>query len=120
MKISEDDFYKDSSSQGMWFYKLGLDFTKETMQELIETINNPPEKLLSKLKMMEISFEQINNSRNDLIKQLAEQEKLNEEWQPIVHGVKKRLEDLERMFNNGNMDLGFELEIMREINDGEY
>jgi len=36
------------------------------------------EKLKSKLKMMEISFEQINNSRNDLIKQLAEQEALNE------------------------------------------
>lgn len=36
------------------------------------------EKLKSKLKMMEISFEQINNSRNDLIKQLTEQERLNE------------------------------------------
>jgi len=29
-------------------------------------------KLESKLKMMEISFEQINNSRNDMIRQLAE------------------------------------------------
>jgi hypothetical protein len=29
-------------------------------------------KLESKLKMMEIAFEQINNSRNDLIKQLSE------------------------------------------------
>lgn len=29
-------------------------------------------KLRFKLKMMEISFEQINNSRNDMIKQLAE------------------------------------------------
>jgi len=36
------------------------------------------EKLKTKLKMMEISFEQINNSRNDLIKQLTEQERLNE------------------------------------------
>jgi len=35
-------------------------------------------KLESKLKMMEISFELINKSRNDLIKQLAEQELLNE------------------------------------------
>jgi len=35
-------------------------------------------KLESKLKMMEISFEQINNSRNDLIKQLADQELVNE------------------------------------------
>lgn len=32
----------------------------------------------SKLKMMEISFEQVNNSRNDLIKQLTEQEIINE------------------------------------------
>jgi len=31
-----------------------------------------------KLKMMEISFEQINNSRNDMIKQLAEQEIIND------------------------------------------
>ncbi|GEM_PF-6486972 len=36
------------------------------------------EKLKSKLKMMEISFELINKSRNDLIKQLAEQEIINE------------------------------------------
>lgn len=30
------------------------------------------EKLKTKLRMMEISFEQINNSRNDLMKQLTE------------------------------------------------
>jgi len=35
-------------------------------------------KLQTRLKMIEISFEQINNSRNDLLKQLAEQELLNE------------------------------------------
>ena len=40
----------------------------------ITTIN----KLKSKLKMMEISFELLTISRNDLIKQLAEQELLNE------------------------------------------
>jgi len=39
---------------------------------------NEIEKLKSKLKMMEISFELINKSRNDLIKQLAEQELINE------------------------------------------
>lgn len=39
---------------------------------------NEIEKLKSKLKMMEISFDLINKSRNDLIKQLAEQELLNE------------------------------------------
>ena len=33
------------------------------------------QKLKMKLKMMEISFEQINNSRNDLMRQLAEAEK---------------------------------------------
>jgi len=32
------------------------------------------EKLELKLKMMEIAFEQINNSRNDLLRQLAELE----------------------------------------------
>ena len=32
------------------------------------------QKLKMKLKMMEISFEQINNSRNDMIRQLAEME----------------------------------------------
>ncbi len=42
-----------------------------------------------KLKMMEISFEQINNSRNDLIKQLSEQEQLNEKLieKLKIHGV---------------------------------
>ena len=39
---------------------------------------NEVEKLKSKLKMMEISFELINKSRNDLIKQLADQEIINE------------------------------------------
>ncbi len=41
----------------------------------------------SKLKMIEISFEQINNSRNDLIKQLTEQELLN---QKIVEEQKQK------------------------------
>ncbi len=39
---------------------------------------NEIEKLKSKLKMMEISFDLINKSRNDLIKQLADQEIINE------------------------------------------
>jgi len=39
---------------------------------------NEVEKLKSKLKMMEISFELVNKSRNDLIKQLTEQEIINE------------------------------------------
>ena len=37
------------------------------------------DKLEMKLKMMEISFEQINNSRNDLLRQLANTEKIIED-----------------------------------------
>ncbi len=47
------------------------------------------EKLQSKLKMMEISFEQINNSRNDLLKQLGEQEMLNEKILLIIERLRK-------------------------------
>jgi len=57
------------------------------------------QKLESKLKMMEISFEQINNSRNDLIKQLTDSEMLN----------KRLKKDLENTINqldmrNGSID----------------
>ena len=47
------------------------------------------QKLESKLKMTEISFEQINNSRNDLIKQLAECEMLNESFKEKQEEIKK-------------------------------
>ena len=50
------------------------------------------EKLELKLKMMEISFEQINNSRNDMIKQLANCEKLNEKQE-------EKLKKLEQILN---------------------
>jgi arsenate reductase-like glutaredoxin family protein len=50
------------------------------------------EKLKSKLKMMEISFEQINNSRNDLIKQLGEQELLSEKLNQFVTRFNEQLE----------------------------
>jgi len=50
------------------------------------------EKLESKLKMMEISFEQINNSRNDLIQQLADCELLNKKQ-------KEKLQKLERILD---------------------
>ncbi len=46
------------------------------------------EKLKLKLRMMEISFEQINNSRNDMIKQLANTEGIIEkieEWYDKQH-----------------------------------
>ncbi len=43
----------------------------------------------SKLKQMEISFEQINNSRNDLIRQLGEQEQLNEKLEQEIEKLKK-------------------------------
>lgn len=66
------------------------------------------EKLESKLKMMEIAFEQINNSRNDLIKQLADCEmeyvKLQEENDSLgselqeathrEHNLKQKLEKI--------------------------
>lgn len=44
----------------------------------IEQLKIKITKLESKIKMLEISFEQINDSRNDLISQLAQQELLNE------------------------------------------
>jgi len=50
------------------------------------------DKLELKLKMMEISFEQINNSRNDMIEQLAKNEKLNEI-------LEKKLEKLDQILN---------------------
>jgi len=50
------------------------------------------DKLELKLKMMEISFEQINNSRNDMIEQLAKNEKLNKI-------LEKKLEKLEQILN---------------------
>lgn len=50
------------------------------------------EKLELKLKMMEISFEQINNSRNDLIQQLADCEMLNEELEGKLQKLKQILE----------------------------
>ena len=57
---------------------------KKTEHEIVATYfektwKNKIVKLERKLKMMEIAFEQINNSRNDLLRQLAECElKLNE------------------------------------------
>ncbi len=47
--------------------------TKEEQNFILEIVNEK-DKLKMKLKMMEISFEQINNSRNDMIRQLAELE----------------------------------------------
>lgn len=59
------------------------------------------EKYESKLKMMEISFEQINNSRNDMIKQLS-----NVELQ--YDNLKEKLEKIKKhVFHagcNGNPD----------------
>lgn len=49
------------------------------------------QKTKSRLKMMEISFEQINNSRNDLIKQLGEQELINEKNQKLRELIEKIL-----------------------------
>ncbi len=58
---------------------------------------NELQKIKLKLKMMEISFEQINNSRNDMIKQLAEQEIINEKNQKLEQLIKKRIELLNQL-----------------------
>lgn len=50
------------------------------------------DKFESKLKMMEISFEQINNSRNDLIQQLADCEMLNEKQEKKLKKLKEILD----------------------------
>ena len=50
------------------------------------------DKLESKLKMMEITFEQINNSRNDLIKQLASSEMSNEKLEAKLQKLKEILD----------------------------
>ncbi len=52
---------------------------------------NEIKKLKSKLKIMEITFEQINNSRNDLIKQLCEQELLNQKLQQTITSLKEEI-----------------------------
>lgn len=51
---------------------------RELKAQILDDNKKVP-KLELKLKMMEISFEQINNSRNNLIKQLADCEILNKE-----------------------------------------
>ena len=60
-------FEQPHEDKDLWILRL----TKKDKDELIEQLRNV-NKLESKLKMTEISFEQINNSRNDLIKQLTE------------------------------------------------
>ena len=37
MKLTKDDFYKDSASQGIWFYKCSADFTEEWISEILKT-----------------------------------------------------------------------------------
>lgn len=50
------------------------------------------DKFESKLKMMEISFEQINNSRNDLIQQLTDCEMLNKKQEKKLKKLKEILD----------------------------
>jgi len=50
------------------------------------------DKLEMKLKMMEISFEQTNNSRNDLLRQLAITELRHDEVQFVLGLIKKELD----------------------------
>lgn len=56
---------------------------------------NELEKTKLKLKMMEISFEQINDSRNDMIKQLAKQEIISENNQRKVRDLHRVIKALE-------------------------
>ncbi len=66
------------------------------IKELKEKAEKLP-KVETKLKMMEISFEQTNNSRNDLIKQLGEQELLNETLQNEIKCLKVKADDWSEM-----------------------
>jgi len=36
LKLTKDDFYKDSADQGMWFYKCGADFTEKRINEILQ------------------------------------------------------------------------------------
>ena len=55
------------------------------------------EKLRSKLKMMEISFEQINNSRNDLIKELSSAELTLEDLKKLINfKIKYWIKEMDR------------------------
>ncbi len=65
--VLEKWFRQPYTDKDVWVLRL----SKHDKNELINTLKNA-NKLESRLKMMEISFEQINNSRNDLIRQLTE------------------------------------------------
>jgi len=65
--VLEKWFRQPHADKDVWVLRL----SEHDKNELINTLKNVS-KLESKLKMMEISFEQINNSRNDLIRQLTE------------------------------------------------
>ena len=64
-----------------------IDYVQLRKQIIDDNVKVP--KLESKLKMMEISFEQINNSRNDLIKELADCEMLNKQFKEKVEKIEK-------------------------------
>ncbi len=68
IKLFEQSFKK--TDQDTYILEIG-EHAKERLMKHLTRID----KLEMKLKMMEISFEQINNSRNNLLWQLARAEK---------------------------------------------
>lgn len=72
-----------------------IDYIRLKKQIIDDNVKVP--KLESKLKMMEISFEQINNSRNDLIKELADCEMLNKQFKEKVEKIDELTNDWERV-----------------------
>ena len=79
---------------------------------------NELEKTKLKLKMMEISFEQINNSRNDMIKQLAEQEIINEHNESKVKNLLRVIRALEwEQDQNYSPERSFALSYLVDIRD---
>lgn len=67
-------------------------------------------KLELKLKMMEISFEQINNSRNDMIKQLAAIEISTEKIINELHATQKMYTDMVKT----KLNLEWKVELLRQ------
>jgi len=66
--------WKENKSDGT-FSMTVMPYAKDKINKHINKVN----KLEKKLKMMEIAFEQINNSRNDLMRQLSNTEKIIED-----------------------------------------
>lgn len=101
IEIKADNIWIEKHAPESFRYlsiRIGLT-QKEAEQLKTQILQNQEDakKLRVKLKMMEISFEQINNSRNDMIKQLAEQESLNESLESQSQQYKKAIDEIEEV-----------------------